>query len=47
MKHLPNIVTGIALSLTIAGMAMAQDYDLVIVNSRVIDPNTDSTPRQL
>jgi len=35
-----TLVTATAMSLCLSSMAMAQDYDLVILNGRVMDPET-------
>jgi len=41
MKNLKRLlITAVALSLSMAVPAMAADYDLVIKNGRVIDPET-------
>ena len=40
MKRLTTLLAGMALGLMLAVPAMAADYDLVINNGRVIDPET-------
>ena len=40
MKKLATLVLGLALAAQTAGLALAQDYDVVILNGRVMDPET-------
>lgn len=38
--YLRNVTVGLWLALTLSGNALAQDYDLVLLSGRVIDPET-------
>jgi len=41
MKRIPTILGSLTLALVLAMCAMANDYDLVILNGRVMDPETN------